>query len=107
MRLYPRSGATVIVHAGDQYDAGADDGFDLPGHVADFLGAFPDWETETDRNVRENTAEQSRKRDPAAHYDEVAALRTEVEGLRADMRALRDDLGGTPRRPAKPARGTP
>jgi hypothetical protein len=102
MRLHSRSGATTLTHEGKQYEADPDGGFDLPEDVGARLHPFPDWETTLERHQREFGTEQARKRDPAASYDEVAALRAEVEGIRADLRSLRADLLAPAPEPAAP-----
>ena len=79
MRLYSRTGATSVHHAGQVYEAGDSGGFDFPDHVSDVLHPFAVrgerlWETDIERQHRVLGEEMDRRRDPASLYEAVAKL---------------------------------
>lgn len=85
-RIYHRRGDESISHGGTVYAAAPDGGFEgLPADLERHLLAFPDWETDVQREQRRVREEHARKRDPASQYDEVAAMRAE---MRAELRSL-------------------
>ena len=84
MRLYSRTGASVVKHEGVMYEPGDSGGFDFPDHVSDALHPFAVrgqklWESDIERQQRLLGEEMDRRRDPASLYDAVAKIMQAAE----------------------------
>lgn len=89
MRLYSRTEAASVDHAGVHYEPVADGGFDFPAGVSETLHSFhsrglPLWETGIERQGRLIQEEAARRADPATL---LAAVEQLVEAAKAEAPA--------------------
>jgi hypothetical protein len=76
MRLYPRDGAAAISDAEfGSFEAEDDGGFVVPEELGVRMAAFPNWETEVEKQNRELHEEMERRKDPATLLETVQQLR--------------------------------
>lgn len=89
MRLYTRTGASVLDHPQfGHFEAGEGGAFDFPNELSDQLHGFavrgePLWETDVERQHRIAAEELQRMRDPATLYEAVAKIVAAAQGAPA------------------------
>lgn len=100
MRLYTRTGATVLDHpVFGHFDADENGGFDFPNELSDEMHRFhsggrPAWETDVERQHRLFAEDLERRKDPATLLGVVEQLMRAAQSAGAASVTKQEAAGG-------------